>query len=137
MRHAGNKDHFTPFGIWIQEYLKSSSAGLAVTTLDYVLEDFKARRLMLLEEKQNGGIVHQAQRLTFALLDRTLRLAAPEVGYDYWGCYVLRFAVGAAMPGPGMTLKDRLVTAEQLQAHLNFEQRFCAPWDFRVGSNGL
>jgi hypothetical protein len=97
-----------------------------------VLEDFKARHLMLLEEKQNGGVVHHAQRLIFALLDRTLRLAAPEVGYDYWGCYVLRFAAGATMPDTGMTLNARLVTAEQLQAHLNFEQRLCAPWDFLV-----
>ena len=82
---------------------------------------------MFLEEKQSGGVLHSAQRLTFAVLDRCATLMAPRWEYDYWGFYVLTLPAGTTMPGPGMMLNGKLITAEQLQAHLNFRQKFCDP----------
>jgi hypothetical protein len=43
---------------------------------------------MLIEEKQNGGVLHRAQRLTFSVLDRILAAHAYEFGYHYAGFFV-------------------------------------------------
>lgn len=131
-RSVGDKDQFTPFGLWIREYLKDSREGLCVTNLDYVFEDFKRKKIMLLEEKQSGGRIGNGQMLTFDVLDYCLSVVAPRKGYEYWGFFILQFPRGATMPGPGMTLNGYKVTCEELQKHLNFESRFCdgldLPW---------
>lgn len=133
MRSVLNESQITPFGHWIRQYLRSSGDGLSVTNLDYVFEDFRARKLLLLEEKQSGGHLQHAQKLTFAVIDQCARGMAERLGYDYWGFFVLTFPSGTTMPGPGMRLNGHLITAEQLQAHLNFQQRFCAPLTFDRG----
>lgn len=131
MRQVGDVSQITPFGHWLRQYCRSShrgsaGGGLAVTNLDYVLEDFQHKRLMLLEEKQNSGELHTAQRLTLEVLDRALWLACLEIGYQYCGFYVLRMT--GTMPGPGMLLNDKPITAEQLVAHLNFQRRHTDPY---------
>jgi hypothetical protein len=132
MRSAIHKDQFTPFGLWLQQYLRQSGDGLSITNLDYVIEDFKHKRIMLLEEKQNNGGVGRAQLLTFNVLDRALTAMSERNGYEYWGFFVVKFPRGADMPGPGMTINDHLVGADELQRHLNFEEKFCEglvmPW---------
>jgi hypothetical protein len=132
LRDVLNQDQFTPFGLWIRQYLRDSTQGLSVTNLDYVIEDFHHKRIMLLEEKQSGGKLHRAQMLTFQVLDRCLEVMAERVSpkYDYWGFFVLMFPNKANMPGPGMTLNGKVITTEQLQKHLNFETKFCEPFIF-------
>lgn len=127
MRSVMQEAQFTPFGLWIRQYLRDSRDGLSVTNLDYILEDFKRKKLMLLEEKQSGGVIHNAQRLTFAVIDRCAFVMAPRWQYEYWGFYILTFPSGASMPGPGMMLNNKVITTEQLQEHLNFQKRFCDP----------
>jgi len=133
MRDVIQADQFTPFGIWIRQYLRDSKTGLTVTNLDYIFEDYKAKKIMLVEEKQNGGRLHTGQMLTFKVLDYALTKMA-EAGdhdYDYWGFYTLKFPKGCSMPGPGMTLNDNLITGEQLTDHLNFKNKFCEPLKFK------
>ena len=125
MRQVGDPAQFTPFGLWIREYLRQD---MSITNLDYLIEDYKFKRLQMLEEKQSGGRLHHAQRLTFQVLDQIIGEAAKT--YDYWGFFVLQFASGKTFPGPGMTLNDRPINCEQLQAHLNFEHKFCEPYAF-------
>lgn len=124
MRRANNKEQFTPFGLWLQEYVRTD---LSITNLDYVVEDYKNKRIQLVEEKQCGGVVHRAQLLTFNVMDAIFDRAAKAHGYDYWGFFVLRMPSGATMPGPGMTLNDKVITCEQLAAHLDFQEKFCEP----------
>lgn len=130
MRSIGDRDQFTPVGIWLREYLRQSHDGLSITNLDYVLEDFKRKRVMLLEEKQSNGTLHKAQTLTFRVLDGAMRVGAAKAGYDYWGFFVLRLPANATMPGPGMTLNGSVITSEQLRAHLNFDEKFCEGYCF-------
>ena len=129
MRHVGDASQLTPFGHFIREYCKGSGRrtgeGLSVTNLDFVIEDYINRRLMLLEEKQHNGSLHNAQCKTFRVLDAALRAACEQMGYAYWGFYVLRMP--GTMPGPGMTLNESPITSEQLVSHLNFEKRHCHP----------
>ena len=128
MRSVLNQDQFTPFGLWIRQHLNGSHR-LSVTNLDYILEDFKEKKIQLFEEKTNGGVGHKAQLLTFEAIDWCLRRAAAHRDYDYWGFFILQFPKGVTMPGPGMTLNDHPVTCEELVRHMNFEQRACDPFD--------
>jgi hypothetical protein len=70
MRSVLQESQFTPFGLWVQQYLRPSGDGLSITNLDYILEDYKRKKIMLLEEKQSNGTIHHAQRLTFKIVDR-------------------------------------------------------------------
>lgn len=138
MRTVGDTSQFTPFGLWLRHYCRESTGpngGLCITNLDYVLEDFKNRKLMLLEEKQSGGVMHNGQRLTFKILDKAIRAAIKdstcENPYEYWGFYVIQFPKDKVLPCPGTTLNGHSITSEQLVAHLNFEKQFCEPMQFR------
>lgn len=130
MRSVLQESQFTPFGLWIRQYLRDSRDGLSVTNLDYVFEDFNNKKIMLVEEKQSCGKMHKAQLLTFNVIDYALYMRAEKFGYDYWGFYLLQFPKDCTMPGPGMRLNDLVVSTEQLVAHLNFEKRFCEPINF-------
>jgi hypothetical protein len=128
MRRASDKNAFTPFGLWLQEYVNDK---FSISNLDFVIEDYTNKRIQLIEEKQNRGRLHNAQLLTFAVLDRMLLCQCAEHGYDYWGFFLLQFPHGATMPGPGMTLNGISITCEQLQDHLNFEKQCCEPYPFK------
>lgn len=133
MRRVNSPDQITPFGHWLREYGLPSKM-LSVTNLDYVLEHHKKREIMLIEEKQSGGVVHTAQGLTFDVLDTLLRAGAPAIDYRYHGMFVLRFPPGCTMPGPGMTLNGVPITTEQLRAHISFERCHCKPFRFNEGA---
>lgn len=128
MRRANDHSQFTPFGLWIQEYIRCSNDGMSVTNLDYVLEDFRQRKVLLLEEKQNNSDLKQAQSMTFKELDRFIAWAAEQHGYDYWGFYELK--IPGTFIGPGIQLNGVKITVEQLQKHLNFERRVVDPYQF-------
>jgi hypothetical protein len=129
MRTAKNKEQFTPFSLWLQEYCRSD---LSITNLDFVIEDYKNRKIMLLEEKQYGGRLHHAQCLTFDVVDYACTMAAKNKGYDYWGFFLLQLPENASMVGPGIRLNGKVITSEKLQAQINFVEnvvpRYCFPW---------
>lgn len=136
MRHVGDESQFTPLGMWVRQYLRDSSDGLSVTNLDFIIEDFKHKKIQLLEEKQQGGNLHRGQLLTFNVLDQCLEKVAPRVGYEYCGFFVLQFPKGATMPGPGMKMNGQTITNEQLRDHLNFTTMFCEPFQLPWRSRG-
>jgi hypothetical protein len=134
MRRANHKDAFTPFGLWLQEYVNPN---FSITNLDYVIEDYRGKRIQLIEEKQNGSSLGNAQALTFAVLDEHLHRHSQEHGYEYWGFFLLQFKEGCSFVGPGMRLNRKPITCEELQAHLNFEKRHCDPIPFKHRRNIL
>jgi hypothetical protein len=127
MRTAKNREQFTPFSLWLQEY---GRCDLSITNLDFVIEDYKAKKLMLLEEKQYEGRLHHAQCLTFDILDYTCTHAAERRGYDYWGFYLLQMPANASMVGPGILLNGREITVEALRDHINFKAKAAPPYIF-------
>ncbi len=128
MRAVINSDQFTPFGLWIRQYVRPD---ISVTNLDYVFEDYRGKQIMLVEEKQHQGTLHKGQRLTFKLLDEILREKCQEFDYGYWGFFLLVFKARTTMPGPGMTLNGVEITVEDLLLHLNFITPICPPMKFR------
>lgn len=127
MRQVNDESQFTPFGLWIREYVNKK---FSVTNLDYVIEDYRGKNVMMVEEKQNGGKLHTAQCLTFEVLDKALADNAPIQGYTYWGFYVVQMPRGHTFIGPGVKLNGKSVTVEQLQRHLNFEKQIVGPHMF-------
>jgi len=132
-RAAIHPDEFTPFGLWIKEYVEQC---MTVTNIDYFLMKIEKEIVyaMLIEEKTNNGKLTNAQRMALRFLHNQL-MANNGVDYDfetwgikkieYWGFYLLKFPFKATMPGPGMTVNDKIITAEQLASHLSFSEKFC------------
>ncbi len=127
MRQVINRDQFTPTGIFIREYCVPY---LIVSNLDYLIIDPRTKRIMIVEEKQNNGKIHQGQRFIFKLLDEILKLKANEFDYEYWGFFVLTLKHKTTIPGPGMTLNGKPVSSEALVNHFNFTQCHCDPMQF-------
>lgn len=136
MRSVNIQDQFTPFGLWVREYCRDSKDGLCLSNLDYVFEDWKTKKLLLLEEKQSGGKLADGQARTFHVLDAMFRHTASDFGYEYWGFFVLQFAKGKTHPGPGMTLNGKEITCEQLVEHLNFKTKFCESLALKAPQSG-
>jgi hypothetical protein len=132
-RAAIHKDEFTPFGLWLKEYVEPC---MTITNIDYfLLKITKDTALaMLVEEKTNAGRLTDSQRMALRFLHQQLTINDKTI-YDfekwgkkeinYWGFYILRFKLGATMPGPGMTLNNNLISMAELAAHLSFENKFC------------
>ena len=135
-RAAIHKNEFTPFGLWIKEYVEPH---MTVTNIDYWLlkTDGNIVHTMLIEEKTNAGSMTPAQCTALRFLMNQL-LATNGTDYDFgkndnkdlkkidfWGFYLLKFPRSATMPGPGMTLNGREITVEELQKHLSFIKMFC------------
>lgn len=136
LRSVLNRDQFTPLGLWIRQHVKHN---ITVSNLDYCFLQIgdSSGKVLLLEEKSNGAAVHEGQKNIFMMLSGLLEAKHRERvwfgswGYrelDFWGFYVLSFPRGIDMPGPGMKLNGVSVTAEQLQSHLSFEERFTRGW---------
>jgi len=128
MRKVNGPSCFTPFGLWMREFLRDSNncegGGLTATNIDYVLHDYQNKKIMILEEKTKGGIIHYAQSETFKILDKILYKYAKKFNLDYWGFYVLQFPPGKELPCAGMRLNWNEITTEQLIKHMNFEEKF-------------
>lgn len=122
MRQVGDKEQFTPFGLWIREYCKPN---MTVSNLDYVFHDYETGKLQLVEEKQSGGRMHNGQRKLFKLLHDIFQSTE---SIDYWGVYVVKMLPGKTFIGPGVTLNNQPVTVEELAKHLSFERKHCAGW---------
>lgn len=125
---VNDESQFTPFGLWIRQYVNRR---FSVTNLDYVIEDYRGKNIMLVEEKQSGGKLHTAQGLTFEVLDKLLYDSAAAKGYTYWGFYVVQMPPNCTFIGPGVKLNSVEITVEQLQRHLNFEEQVVSPYPFK------
>lgn len=133
MRQVLNLGQFTPFGIWLRE---NACTKMTITNLDYTMMRVQDEegRLMLLEEKTNGGNVAAGQAQAFGFLNAILTEANGKefecgrfglVTLDYWGFFYFKLPAGKTMPGPGMRLNGNLIDMDQLAAHASFEEKFC------------
>lgn len=132
-RAAIHESEFTPFGLWIKEYLDPC---MTVTNIDYFLFKIKGDNVyaMLLEEKTNNGRMTDSQLMALRFISNQLTEESGKL-YDfqrwgkktinYWGFYMLKFVKGATMPGPGMTMNGKEINIDELKKHMDFETKFC------------
>jgi len=122
------ENKFTPFSKWIRTHCKDPKYGLVVTNLDYVFNDYKQKKVMLIEEKQYGGCLHYGQKEVIRLLNSVLEKTSSALGYEYWGFYLLQF--NGDGPETGMKLNGVAISEDDLIAHLNFERKFCKSYQW-------
>jgi hypothetical protein len=93
--------------------------------MDYVIDQYKMRKLMIVEEKRFEAELANAQKQIIALMDHAFRQYLPTIGYEYWGFYLLQ--LDAEIPEQGSRLNGQILTVQDLIRHLNFERKFCEP----------
>ena len=81
-----NKD----FSQWIRKNLPDSMTGFYVQDIDFILIDFRRKRVMLLEEKTHSRAISPAQENVMALIDRWLKNGVDN-GWKYIGYYSIVF----------------------------------------------
>jgi hypothetical protein len=89
------KDLF--FSGWCREKLTDSKDGLLITDIDFILKDYKTRRMMILEVKTRGAGFKNWQRSIYqtlgAALERSLSMNSSNdnLRYDWRGAHFIKF----------------------------------------------
>jgi len=113
---------------WLRNILRDSATGLVLTDIDWILEDYKQNRMMLLEVKIGRDDLSWSQESIYNLADNCFIFGARQASVDYWGFYVLRMTGSDPDKSDKMTIqhgsKLRAITRDELIKHLNFEKRF-------------
>lgn len=78
------------FSSWIRKKLPDSSTGLLVSDLDFILCNYKARILMLIEIKTRNAKLRKWQRMLFDNLDRWIKKGIDK-DWLYYGYHVITF----------------------------------------------
>jgi hypothetical protein len=80
------------FSGWIRNKLPDSATGFCVTNQDWVLWNWKERKLMFVEEKTHTGeLAPWFKRLIREVLDPAIKKYAEDNEIDYRGYHLLRF----------------------------------------------
>jgi hypothetical protein len=122
-RAANDIARFTPFSRWVRKYCKDSKKGLSLTNLDFIMVEYKQKKVFMLEEKQYMSDLKTGQRIIFQLVDGVFREHFQRIGYDYWGFFLIQLP--KERPEEGMKLNYKEITSEQLKQHIDFEKKFC------------
>lgn len=116
---TGNRD--LAFSHWLRSNLRDSAAGLTITDIDFVLFDYKRKRLMLLEVKTSRAEVPYAQQQIYQLLHRALLIAAPVMKLNYHGYHVLVMSNTAPDNSETIYVDGKRFSTMQLTRFLNME----------------
>lgn len=110
------------FSGWIRKNLPDSSTGFMVSDLDFILWNYKTRRMMLVEVKTHRAKMRFWQENLFNVLDELLvistRLIKPPI--DYRGFHCVRFEKTGFQDGRCMFDKQ-IVDESQLKAILSMD----------------
>ena len=113
MTRQRNDAHSTEFGLWLRvQPAIDSKLGFVATNIDYVWENYKTRKWMIIEEKRHGATVTWSQGKQFKRLDDACQ-GAP----GYCGFHVLRFEKTSPDDGK-IWLNDIEITKDALLAFL-------------------
>jgi len=89
-RQEYSKTRDLTFSGWIRENLPDSSSGLMVSDLDFILQNYKTKILMLLEVKTYNKIINNWQRKLFENLDKWIKNGIDK-DWNYLGFHIIRF----------------------------------------------
>lgn len=78
------------FSDWIRKNLPDSSTGFAVTDIDFVLWNYKTKRMMILEIKLRKAVASYSQWSFYRLLNRWLKQSVDD-GWTYLGINLIQF----------------------------------------------
>ncbi len=106
------------FSQWIRKKLPDSNTGFIVTDIDFVLFNYKTKKVMLLEVKSHNDKVTYPQRQIYNCLDRWIKKGIDK-DWQYLGWHVVTFERGGFEYG--RTYFDgKLVTESEVIKKLSF-----------------
>jgi hypothetical protein len=80
------------FSRWIRKHLPDSSTGYMVGNLDWILWNYKTRRLILLEEKTHGAqVAPWFSRMMREVFAPALKSYCDKNGIEFKGFHVITF----------------------------------------------
>lgn len=108
------------FSGWIRVNLPDSSTGYCVTNQDWILWNFKTKKIMLLEEKTHNGDINKWFHILIKnILNPALFEYCPKENVTYLGYHLICFENTG--PEDGKIYFDRkLITKEELIKKLTF-----------------
>ena len=76
---------------WLREKLPSGPQGLVISDLDFILYNYKTKRLMLIELKQYGREVEWWQKQLFNVLHTAMTYGLKNTKIEYLGFNLITF----------------------------------------------
>ena len=78
------------FSGWIRKSLPDSSLGFCASDLDFILWNWKTKKIMLLEIKTRNAKMRKFQSIMFSLLHKWISKGIDR-GWKYEGFYLIQF----------------------------------------------
>ena len=78
------------FSTWIRQKLPCSSTGFVVSDLDFILTNYKTKKLMLIEVKTRNKEIARWQSILLKNISKWLTQGIDD-DYEYYGCHVIKF----------------------------------------------
>lgn len=78
------------FSGWIRKSLPDSNTGFLVSDLDFILFNYKAKTIMLIEIKTRNTTLKEWQRRLFANLDKWIKKGIDN-DWLYFGYHIIKF----------------------------------------------
>lgn len=81
------------FSRWIRKNLPASNTGFCCTDLDFILQNYKTKKLLLLETKTFNGRLGEWQEILFNNINRWIKkgIEVFDPYWDYQGFHIIRF----------------------------------------------
>jgi len=76
---------------WMRESLPDSSTGQSITDLDFILFNWKTRKMMFVETKTRGAYIKKNQQVIFNLLHTTTLNGINFTDWEYLGFHTIIF----------------------------------------------
>jgi hypothetical protein len=106
------------FSQWIRENLPDSNTGFSVSDLDFILINFKTKKVMLLEVKLKNGQINWNQYNMWLLINRWITNGIGE-GWVYLGFHLIQFT-GLDFSDGKVKLDNEFISEEDLIKFLSF-----------------
>lgn len=78
------------FSQWVRKSLPDSSTGFSASDIDFILWNWKTKKVMLLEIKTRNGDLRKGQRMMFELLHKWLTIGV-NGRWKYCGFHLVQF----------------------------------------------
>jgi hypothetical protein len=106
------------FSQWIRNNLPDSYTGFTAYDIDFVLQNFKERKVLILEVKSRGSVMRTGQKILYENLDKWIKNGIKD-GWEYFGFFFVQFENTSFKDGKCF-LNYEQVTEQELINALSF-----------------
>ena len=114
---TGKRDLY--FSKWVRENLPDSSTGIVLTDLDFILYDYKRKKIALMEIKTRNSNLKYAQGEIFKNIHKWIKAGISD-GWEYKGFYLIKFEKTNFEDGKCF-INGKNVTEKELTEILSFK----------------